>query len=110
MIPSYWLRLLAACSRSVLSPEDALFPRDARVFEGFDLLREYFAFPRKFLGFKLVGLDQIVSQLRAKTVDVLFAFDEVNAAAFGSRAAADVRHLCGAGYQSFSRRASTGCR
>src|SRR4051812_25157940 len=72
--------LPAGCLQQVgFAPEDALFPRDARVFEGFDLLREYFAFPRKFLGLKLVGLDRIVSQLRAKTVDVLFAFDEVNA-------------------------------
>jgi type VI secretion system protein ImpG len=58
--------------------EDALFPNDARVFEGFDLLREFFVFPRKFLGFELTGLDRIFSQLEAKTVDILFAFDEVN--------------------------------
>jgi type VI secretion system protein ImpG len=57
---------------------DALFPNDHRVFEGFDLLREFFMFPRKFLGFNLIGLDQIVSKLKAKTVDIVFAFDEVN--------------------------------
>ena len=33
--------------------EDALFPNDNRVFEGFDLLREFFMFPRKFLGCNL---------------------------------------------------------
>ena len=58
--------------------EDALFPNDARVFEGFDLLREFFVFPRKFLGCALTGLDRIFPQLKAKTVDILFAFDEVN--------------------------------
>ena len=36
--------------------EDALFPNDHRVFEGFDLLREFFVFPRKFLGCNLTGL------------------------------------------------------
>ena len=59
--------------------EDALFPNDHRVFEGFDLLREFFAFPRKFLGCNLTRLDAVLPQLKAKTVDILFAFDEVNA-------------------------------
>jgi type VI secretion system protein ImpG len=58
--------------------EEALFPNDVRVFEGFDLLREFFVFPRKFLGCALTGLERIFPQLKAKTVDVLFAFDEVN--------------------------------
>ena len=58
--------------------EDALFPNDARVFCGFDLLREFFVFPRKFLGYALTGLERIFPQLKAKTVDILFAFDEVN--------------------------------
>ena len=59
--------------------EDALFPNDHRVFEGFDLLREFFMFPRKFLGCNLTRLDEVLPKLKAKTVDILFAFDEVNA-------------------------------
>lgn len=59
--------------------DDALFPNDHRVFGGFDLLREFFVFPRKFMGCKLTGLAQVIPQLKAKTVDILFAFDEVNA-------------------------------
>jgi type VI secretion system protein ImpG len=59
--------------------EDALFPNDHRVFEGFDLLREFFIFPRKFLGFNLTGLAEVLPRMKAKTVDVLFAFNEVNA-------------------------------
>jgi type VI secretion system protein ImpG len=59
--------------------EDALFPGDHRVFEGFDLLREYFAFPRKFLGCRLAGINDILSQVQARTVDIVFAFDELNA-------------------------------
>jgi len=58
--------------------EEALFPNDHRVFEGFDLLREYFVFPRKFLGFNLTQLGPIISQLHAKTIDILLVFDEVN--------------------------------
>ena len=71
--------LPASCLQQVgLEREGALFPNDARVFEGFDLLREFFVFPRKFLGCALTGLDRIFPQLKTKTVDILFAFDEVN--------------------------------
>ena len=59
--------------------EDALFPDDNRVFEGFDLLREFSVFPRKFLGCNLTRLAEALPQLPAKTVDIIFAFDEVNA-------------------------------
>ncbi len=67
------------CLRQVgFEREDALFPNDHRVFEGFDLLREFFMFPRKFVGCKLTRLDEVLPKLKAKTVDILFAFDEVN--------------------------------
>jgi len=65
---------------------DTLFATDHRVFKGFDLLREYFAFPRKFLGCRLTGLNEFLPQIKARTVDVIFAFDELNA-----RLAASVR-------------------
>jgi len=58
--------------------DDALFPADHRVFDGFDLLREYFAFPRKFLGCRLARIDKYLSQVKARTVDIVFAFDELN--------------------------------
>jgi type VI secretion system protein ImpG len=70
----------AQCLRQVgFEREDTLFPNDHRLFEGFDLLREFFVFPRKFLGCNLTGLNAVLPRLKAKTVDVLFAFDEVNA-------------------------------
>lgn len=59
--------------------DEALLPGDTRVFRGFDLLREMFWFPRKFLGFRLDGLARIMPKLTAKAVDVIFVFDEVNA-------------------------------
>jgi type VI secretion system protein ImpG len=58
--------------------EEALFPNDHRVFEGFDLLREFFVFPGKFLGVNLSRLDEVMPRLKAKTIDILFCFDEVN--------------------------------
>lgn len=66
--------------------DDGLFPTDHRVFEGFDLLREYFAFPRKFLGFRLTDIDEFLSRVNARSVEIVFAFDELN-----TRLAAAVR-------------------
>lgn len=66
--------------------DDALFPSDHRVFDGFDLLRDYFVFPRKFLGFNLIRLAEVLPRMKAKTIDIIFAFSEIN-----SRLAAAVR-------------------
>ena len=59
--------------------DERLFPVDDRVFSGFELLREYFVFPRKFLGFRLIGLRRLFAEVKARSVDVVIAFDEVNA-------------------------------
>lgn len=65
---------------------EALFPIDNRVFRGSELLREYFMFPRKFLGFNLVNLRELTARLRSKSIDIVFAFDQHN-----SRLAAAVK-------------------
>ena len=57
---------------------EALIPNDNQLFRGFDFLRDYFAFPRRFLGFDLAGLDAVVSRLNVKSIDIVFAFDDVN--------------------------------
>ena len=44
--------------------DEALMPNDNRMFRGFDLLREYFACPCKFLAFDLVGLNPIMRNYR----------------------------------------------
>ena len=59
--------------------EEALFPNDYRVFEGFDLLREFFVFPRKFLGCNLTGLDRTFPQLKGENRRHSVCLDEVNA-------------------------------
>jgi type VI secretion system protein ImpG len=57
---------------------DSLMPNDDRVFGGFDLLREYFMFSQKFLGFTL-RLDQsLLSKLPTNSVDLIFGFNEIN--------------------------------
>ncbi len=56
---------------------ETLLPRDNHVFHGFDLIHEYFLFPRKYLGFQIDGLKSIFAALPAKTVEVIIAFDEM---------------------------------
>ena len=61
--------------------DEALIANDKQnVFVGFDYLREYFTFPRRFLGVELRGLGTIAPKLPAKTVDIIFALDDPNAA------------------------------
>jgi type VI secretion system protein ImpG len=72
-------RMPVDCLKQVgFDEEDALFPIDNRVFRGSELLREYFAFPRKFLGFKLTRLREVFPKLQGKSVDIVFAFSEQN--------------------------------
>ena len=59
-------------------PGEALIPKDNRLFDGFDLLREYFAFPRKFMGFRLNRLNRVLQAVRARTLDIIFTFDEAS--------------------------------
>ena len=65
---------LSAVEQIGFGDEETLFPYDARIFRGFDLLQEYFMFPQKFLGFRLIGLSPVLSKLEARTVDVIFTF------------------------------------
>jgi type VI secretion system protein ImpG len=58
--------------------DEALFPRNDHIFEGFELLREYFVFSRKFLGFRLTGLREIFARLPARAIDVVLCFTEVD--------------------------------
>jgi type VI secretion system protein ImpG len=58
--------------------EDALLRNDRRLFTGFDYLRDYFNFPRSFLGFNLSGLRKYLDRVNAKSFDLVFIFDEVD--------------------------------
>lgn len=59
--------------------DEALLPGDKRIFRGFDLLRELFMFPAKFLGFRLTHLDAALRQIESNSLDILFAFDHSDA-------------------------------
>ncbi|AGT11486.1 type VI secretion system baseplate subunit TssF [Paracoccus aminophilus] len=54
--------------------DENLFQRDDRLFSGFSLLRDQFVFPRKFLGFKLSGLQKILRRIRASEAQLIIEF------------------------------------
>lgn len=73
-----FLRLDASLLSQVGFGEDeAIFPEDIRVFRGFTLLREFFLFPQKFLGFRLGGLAQVLPQVHGSDFDLLIEMDSV---------------------------------
>lgn len=58
--------------------DERLFPHNTRLFDGFALLREYFVFPRKFLGFRIRGLHDRLRNIRAGRVQVILEFNKVS--------------------------------
>ena len=56
--PPRWLHTLDADAivHEGFDPAQAILPDDGRSFHGYRLLREYFAFPARFLFFSIGGL------------------------------------------------------
>lgn len=66
------------------SAEEALLPADARVFEGYRLLREYMSMPQRFLFFRIQGLRKALADINSRSVDLIIGF---------KRATAELGHL-----------------
>ncbi len=62
------------------SREEALLPPSPRGFEGYRLLKEYFAMPERFLFFELAGLQEVLQKARGDEVQLVIALDERNPA------------------------------
>jgi len=56
--------------------DQALLPYGIRSFQGYRLLREYFALPSRFLFVAVGGLDQPVRRCDEAEMDLIFLFDE----------------------------------
>lgn len=71
--------LTPSCVRRVgFASEQALLPRAPQSFEGYRLLREYFAFPQRFLFFELTGFRQALATLAGDQVDLIILMDEAD--------------------------------
>ena len=53
------------------SPEEALLPPTSRSFEGYRLLREYFAFPQRFLFFEVLGIRSALAALEGNIFELV---------------------------------------
>ncbi len=59
-----------------LEPDEALVPHDTRQFSGHRLLQEFFAFPERFLFFRVNGLRRFVEQCPANGIELCFGFED----------------------------------
>jgi type VI secretion system protein ImpG len=67
------------CIRRVGFAEDqAMLPPSPRSFEGYRLLREYFAFPQRFLFFGLAGFGDALKRCTGQQLDLIVPFDAVD--------------------------------
>src|SRR6185436_1770012 len=60
------------------APEEAMLPPAAHGFEGYRLLREYFAFPSRFLFFRLEDFQEAFAQAEGNEVDLVITLDEAD--------------------------------
>ena len=61
-----------------LNDSEAILPVDARVFEGYRLLREYFACPQRFRYLSLEGLSEVISEMETPGFEVLFLMNKTD--------------------------------
>ncbi len=75
-IPRRGTKLPASSLRRMgFAEEEALLPPSPRGFEGYRLLREYFAFPERFHFFEFTGLRAALEQCDATEVDIIISFN-----------------------------------
>jgi len=58
---------------------EALLPPSRRTFEGYRYLREYFAFPERFLFVELAGLAESAAKCASTEMEIIFLFDRRDA-------------------------------
>jgi type VI secretion system protein ImpG len=58
------------------SPDESLLPASPRGFEGYRLLREYFALPQRFLFFKLAGFADAAKRCKGDQLDLIIPLRE----------------------------------
>jgi type VI secretion system protein ImpG len=58
------------------SPQEALLPPSPRGFEGYRLVREYFALPQRYLFFQLAGLAEPAKRCKGDQLDLIIPLKE----------------------------------
>lgn len=74
-----WQFLPRECVQAVgLDDTHALLPADSRQFSGTRLLQEFFAFPQRYLFFRIQGLQQYLSRFNHPAFELALCFNDAN--------------------------------
>jgi type VI secretion system protein ImpG len=85
--------------------DEALLPPSPRTFEGYRLLREYFAFPERFLFVDLAALGPAISKCDRDEIDVIVPLRQLNLKLEGTVTAANFALHCAPAINLFPKRA-----
>lgn len=79
--PLKWQKVIgSSCIRRAgFADEQKLLPHDARSFDGYRLLHEYFAFPQRFMFVELAGLSDAIQRCEGNELDIIILFRQANA-------------------------------
>jgi len=78
--PPSWDHVLepSAIRQIGFSDSEALLPVGPRSFQGYRLLHEYFAFPRRFMFFRVAGLAEALRKSKESSLEIVVLFDELD--------------------------------
>jgi type VI secretion system protein ImpG len=85
--------------------DEALLPPSPRGFEGYRLLREYFAFPQRFQFFEFGDLQRVISRCESTEIDFIIALKEAEPRLEGRVDASTFELFCTPAINLFSKRA-----
>ena len=104
--PVKWHKMIdASCIRRVgFDDKQNLLPYDARSFQGYRLLHEYFAFPERFMFIELTNLSDAIRECDENQVDVIILFRESEVKLEGAISAENFGFFCSPAVNLFEKR------
>jgi type VI secretion system protein ImpG len=104
--PIKWQKILdPSCLRAVgFENEQKLLPHDARSFQGYRLLQEYFTFPQRFMFVEITDLGDAVRACDEDQLDLIVLFGRRNAELEGTVSADNLGLFCSPAVNLFEKR------
>jgi type VI secretion system protein ImpG len=104
--PITWQKVMdASCIRRVgFKNEQKLLPYDARSFQGYRLLHEYFAFPQRFMFVEIADLGGSIKDCDENQLDIIVLFAEQNTELEGAVGADNFGLFCSPALNLFEKR------
>ena len=104
--PVKWHKIVdASCIQRVgFDNRQKLLPYDARSFQGYRLLHEYFSFPERFMFIELTGLGDAIRHCDENQVDVIILFRESKVELEGTIGADNFGLFCSPAVNLFEKR------